>query len=136
MVCTLDWPNYSHNKLVQKGNGQSATLPPTSSCPAPIFQIVIQYLTLLFFLLRLKFYNDAIIKLGRAVRLWNGTSLCSQKWRKGAIFLNQIKIACKTNAEHACRWGFKLFIWEMGLHKYKSTLIDKGLNYFIDKLNF
>ena len=95
MVCTLDWPNYFHNKLVQKGNGQSATLPPTSSCPAPIFQIVIQYPTLLFFFLRLKFYNDAIIKLGRAVRLWNEPSLCSHKWRKVAIFQTKSKLLAK-----------------------------------------
>ena len=29
------------------------------------------------------------------------------------------------------RWGFKPFTCEMRLRKYKSTLIDKGLYYFI-----
>ena len=33
--------------------------------------------------------------------------------------------------EQACRWGFKPFICEMRLREYKSTLIDKSLNYFI-----
>ena len=42
-----------------------------------------------------------------------------------------LKMACKTNSEQACRWGFKPFIWEMRLREYKSALIDKGLNYFI-----
>ena len=38
----------------------------------------------------------------------------------------------QTNAEiQACRWGFKPFICEMRLREYKSTLIDKGLNYFV-----
>ena len=33
--------------------------------------------------------------------------------------------------EQACKWGFKPFICEMRLREYKSTLIDKGLNYLI-----
>ena len=84
------------------------------------------------FFLRLKFDKDVIIKLGRAARLWNRPSLRGHKWRNGARIQNKIKMACKTlNAEQACRWGFKSFICEMRLRKYKSTLIDKGLNYFI-----
>ena len=37
------------------------------------------YPTLLFFLLRLKFDNDVMIKLGRAARLWHGPSLRGHK---------------------------------------------------------
>ena len=40
-------------------------------------------------------------------------------------------MSCKTNSKQACRWRFKPFIWEMRLREYKSTVIDKGLNYFI-----
>ena len=53
------------------------------------------YPALLFFLLRLKFDNDVMIKLGRAARLWNGPSLRGHKWRNGAKFQNRIKMACK-----------------------------------------
>ena len=68
-----------------------------------------------------------MIKLGRAARLWNGPSLHSHKWRNGARFQ---WLANKCSGQ-ACRWGFKPFICEMRLSKYKSTLINKGLNYFI-----
>ena len=37
----------------------------------------------------------------------------------------------QTNTEQVCRLGFKPFVSEMRLREYKSTLIDKGLNYFI-----
>ena len=37
----------------------------------------------------------------------------------------------KQNEGQACRWGFKPFICERRLREYKSTLINKGLNYFI-----
>ena len=89
--------------------------------------------TLLFFLLLLKFDSDVMIKLGRAARLWNGPSLRGQKWRNGATFQNKTKWLPKQNsgAGQACRWDFKPFICEMRLREYKSTLIDKGLNYFI-----
>ena len=50
----------------------------------------------LFFLLRLKFDNDVIIKLGRAARLWNGPSLRGHKWGNGARFQNNINMARKT----------------------------------------
>ena len=62
-----------------------------------------------------------MIKLGRAARLWNGPSLRGHKWRNGARFQNDLQ----TNAQQACRWGFKPFICEMRLREYKSTLIDK-----------
>ena len=39
-----------------------------------------------FFLLRLKFDNDVMIKLGRAAHLWNGPSLRGHKWRNGARY--------------------------------------------------
>ena len=67
-----------------------------------------------------------MIKLGRAARLWNGPSLRGHKWRNGAGFQNCLQ----TNAQQACRWCFKPFICEMRLREY-STLIDKGLDYFI-----
>ena len=35
------------------------------------------------------------------------------------------------HTEQPCRWGFKPFICEMRHREYKSTLIDKGLNYLI-----
>ena len=74
-----------------------------------------------------------MIKLGRAVRLWNGPSLRGHKWRNGARFQNKIKWLASKRTEQACscKWGFKPFIREMRLREYKSTLIDKGLNYFI-----
>ena len=53
------------------------------------------YPTLLFFILRLKFDNDAMIKLGGEARLWNGPSLRGHKWRKGARFQKQNKMACE-----------------------------------------
>ena len=68
-----------------------------------------------------------MIKLGHTVCLWNGPSLRGHKWRNGVRFQNGLQ----TNTEQACRWGFKPFISEMRLREYKSTLIDKGLNYFI-----
>ena len=43
-------------------------------------------LPLYFFLLRLKFDNGVMIKLGRAARLWNG-----HKWRNGARFQNKMR---------------------------------------------
>ena len=48
-----------------------------------------------FFLLRLKFDNDVMIKLGRAARLCNGHSLRGHKWRNGARFQNKTKMACE-----------------------------------------
>ena len=71
-----------------------------------------------------------MIKLLQAARLWNGPSFRgSDKWRNCARFQN--KMACEQSTEQACRWGFKPFVCEMRLREYKSTLIDKGLNYFI-----
>ena len=55
------------------------------------------YPTLLFFLLRLKFDNDVMIKLGRAARLWNGPSLRGHKWRNGARFQNKNQNGLRTN---------------------------------------
>ena len=73
-----------------------------------------------------------MIKLGRAARLWNGTSLRGQKWRNGARFQNKNpKWLANKRCEQAYRWGFKPFICEMSPREYKSTLIDKGLNYLI-----
>ena len=66
-------------------------------------------------------------KLGRAAPLWNGPSFRGHKWWNGARFQNGLR----TNAQQACRWGFKLFICEMRVREYKSTLIDKGLSYSI-----
>ena len=73
-----------------------------------------------------------MIKLGRAARLWNGTSLRGHKWRNGARFQNKNpKWLANKRCEQAYRWGFKPFICEMSPREYKSTLIDKGLNYLI-----
>ena len=59
-----------------------------------------------------RFHTACISKLGRAARLWNGPSLRGHKWGNGARNQNKIKMACKAlNAEQACRWGFKPFIW-------------------------
>ena len=52
--------------------------------------------TLLFFLLRLKF-DDVMIKLGRAARLWNGPNLRGHKWRNGARFQNKNQNGLQTN---------------------------------------
>ena len=60
----------------------------------------------LYFILRLKFDNDVIIKLGRAARLWNGPSLRGHKWRNGARFQNKIKWLANKRTEQACRWRF------------------------------
>ena len=51
-----------------------------------------------------------------------------EEWGK---ISKQTQNGLQTNEEQACRWGFKPFICEMRLREYKSTLIDKGLNYFI-----
>ena len=58
------------------------------------------------FLLRLKFDNDVIIKLGRVAHLWNGSSLRSHKWRNGTRFQNKIKMACKTKRRTSLQMGF------------------------------
>ena len=89
--------------------------------------------TLLFFLLRLKFDNDVMIKLGRAARLWNGPSLRGHKWSNGERFQNKNQNGLRTNAPNKLADGvlIKPFICEMRLREYKSTLIDKGLNYLI-----
>ena len=76
------------------------------------------YPALLFFLLCLKFDNDVMIQPGRAAHLWNGPSLCGHKWRNGDKIKNGFQN--KTQDKLAD-----------GVCKYKSTLIDKGLNYFI-----
>ena len=52
--------------------------------------------TLLFFLLRLKF-DDVMIKLGRAARLWNGPNLRGHKWRNGARSQNKNQNGLQTN---------------------------------------
>ena len=49
----------------------------------------------------------------------------------GQDFKTKSKNGLQTNTEQVCRWGCKPFISEMRLREYKSTLIDKGLNYFI-----
>ena len=85
------------------------------------------YPTLLFFLLRLKFDNDVMIKLGRACICGMDLVYAATNGRMGTKW----KWLPKQNAGQACRWGFKLFICERRLREYKSTLIDKGLNYFI-----
>ena len=79
------------------------------------------------FLLRLKFDNDVMIQLGHAVRLWNGP----RNRGMGLDFKTKIKRLANKRTEQACRWGFKPFMCEMRLREYKSTLIEKGLNYFI-----
>ena len=56
----------------------------------------------LFFLLRLKFDNDVMIKLGRAARLWNGTSLRGHKWRNG----DKIEMASKTKRRTSLQMFF------------------------------
>ena len=59
------------------------------------------------FLLRLKFDNDVMIKLGRAARLWNGTSLRGHKW--GGLFQkNKLGYKCgglKSCQKFACSKG-------------------------------
>ena len=72
-----------------------------------------------------------MIKLGRAARWWNGPSM--EEW--GKISKQKSKWLANKRTEQACRWGFKPFIREMRLREYKSTLMDKGLNYFIS-INF
>ena len=52
-----------------------------------------------------------------------------EEW--GKISKQRSKWLANKRTEQACRWGFKPFICEIRLRKYKSTLIDKGLNYFI-----
>ena len=51
----------------------------------------------LIIVLRLKFDNDVMIKLGRAARLWNGPSLRGCKWRNGARFQNKNQNGLHTN---------------------------------------
>ena len=50
-----------------------------------------------------------------------------EEW--GKISKQKSKWLAKKRTEQACRWGFKSFICEMRLRDYKSTIIDKGLNY-------
>ena len=52
-----------------------------------------------------------------------------EEW--GKISKQKSKWLVNKRTEQACRWSFKPFICEMRLREYKSTLIDKGLNYFI-----
>ena len=47
----------------------------------------------------------------------------------GQDFKIKSKWLANKRTEQACRCGFKPFICEMRLREYKSTLIDKGLNY-------
>ena len=49
----------------------------------------------------------------------------------GQDFTTKSKWLANKCTEQACRWSFKPFICEIRLREYKSTLIDKGLNYFI-----
>ena len=77
--------------------------------------------------------NHVMIKLGRAARLWNIMELvyAATNGGMGQDFKTKLKWLANKRTEQACRWGFKSFICEMRLRKYKSTLIDKGLNYFV-----
>ena len=52
-----------------------------------------------------------------------------EEW--GNISKQKSKWLANKRSEQAWRWGFKPFICEMRLCEYKSTLIDKCLNYFI-----
>ena len=62
-------------------------------------------------------------------------SLRGHKWNNGdrlkTIKMGAGKDHYKTNADQACRWGFKPLMWEIRFREYKSTHVDKGLNYFI-----
>ena len=52
-----------------------------------------------------------------------------EKW--GKISKQNPKWLANKRTEQASRWGFKPFLCEMRLREYKSTLINKGLNYSI-----
>ena len=48
-----------------------------------------------------------------------------------ADFKTKSKWLANKRSKQACRWGFRPFTCEIRLREYKSTLSDKGLNYFI-----
>ena len=52
-------------------------------------------------------FNDVIIKLGRAARLWNGLSIRGHKRKNGARFQNKSKWhGLQNKAKQAYKWGF------------------------------
>ena len=68
-----------------------------------------------------------MIKLGRAARLWNGTSLRGHKWRNGARFQNKNQNGLRTNGLNKLTDGVlnRLYVkWDLvNTNQHSSTKV-------------